>query len=146
MIVNRILRHRVFSSVIFVCCRPSLWWSKMAEHNWLLTLFFHLFFIFLPFLHNKIISILKLSFLMFPSLIQSTIGLHLFQLLNLILYSIWVFFQNTNLPYLLSFFFVPLKLLPALLLAEGVGGIHDFPSLSCLHLSPFLSRLRRREI
>lgn len=136
MIVNRILRLRIFSSIILLCCRPPLWWSKMAEHNWLLTLFFHFLFIFLSFLDNKIICILKLPFLMFPSLIESTISLHLFQFLNLLQYSLWILFQNPNLSYFLPFFFIPLELLLPLLLAEGVGGVHDLPSLGRLHPAP----------
>jgi hypothetical protein len=146
MIVNRVLRLRI-SSIIFLCCRPPLWWSKMAEHNRLLTLLFHFLFIFLSFFNNKIICILKLSFLMFPSLVESTISLHLLQFLNLLPYSLWILFQNTNLPHLLPFFFVPLELLLPLLLAEGVGGVHHLAPLGRLHLARLLLvtlALRRR--
>lgn len=119
----------------------------MAEHNRLLTLLLHFLFIFLSFLNNKIICILKLSFLMFPSLVKSTISLHLLQLLNLLLNSLWILFQNTNISHLLPFFFVPLELLLPLLLAEGVGGVHHLAPLGRLHLALLLLvtlALRRR--
>ena len=38
----------------------------------------------------------------------------------------------------------PLELLPPLLLAEGVGGVHDLPTLGRLHLSALPLALRRR--
>jgi hypothetical protein len=38
----------------------------------------------------------------------------------------------------------PLELLPPLLLAEGVGGVHDLPTLGGLHLFPLPLALRRR--
>lgn len=134
MIVNRVLGLRI-SSIIFICCRPPLWWCKMTKHNRLLTLLFHFLFIFLSFLNNKIVCILKLSFLMLPSLVESTISLHLLQFLNLLSYSVWILFQNTNFPHLLPFLFVPLELLLPLLLAEGVGGVHRLAPLGRLHLA-----------
>lgn len=146
MIVNRVLGLRI-SSIIFICCRPPLWWCKMAEHNRLLTLLFHFLFIFLSFLNNKIVCILKLSFLMFPSLVESTISLHLLQFLNLLPYSLRILFQDTNFPYLLPFLFVPLQLLLPLLLAERVGGVHHLAPLGRLHLALLLLvplALRRR--
>lgn len=145
MIVNGVLRLRI-SSIIFICRRPPLWWSKMTKHNWLLALLFHFLFIFLSFLNDKIICILKLPFFMLPSLVKSTISLHLLQFINLLPYSLWIFFQDTNLPNLLPFFFVPLELLLPLLLAEGIGGVHHLAPLGRLHLAfllvPFALRQR----
>lgn len=98
----------------------------MTEHNWSFTLFLHFFFIFLSFLDNKIQCVLKLSFFVFSGFIQSTIRLHCFQLVDLLLEGFRILLQYPYFSYFLSFFLVPLQFFLAKLLPISVGRVHDF--------------------
>lgn len=106
----------------------------MTEHNWSFTLFLHFFFIFLSFLDNKIQCVLKLSFFVFSGFIQSTIRLHCFQLVDLLLEGFRILLQYPYFSYFLSFFLVPLQFFLAKLLPISVGRVHDFAPLCRLHL------------
>lgn len=106
----------------------------MTKHDWSLTLLLHLFLELLPFLQNKIKCVLKLSLLVFPSFVQSTICLHHFQLLNLLPDLLWIFLQNPYLPHLLPFFLVSFEFLFTELFTIGVGRVHHFASFGGLHL------------
>lgn len=51
----------------------------------------------------------------------------------MLLDGVGILFENPHLPHLLSFLFVPLKLLFAELLAIGIGRVHDLSPLGGLH-------------